>query len=120
MKTEQNLSIAELWFKAFNEHNLENLLSLYDDNAQHFSPKLKIRLPETKGLVTGKDALRSWWQDAFDRLPSLQYNPTSLTANNERVFMEYIRKVESEEDMLVAEVLEIKDGKIIASRVYHG
>lgn len=34
--------------------------------------------------------------------------------------MEYTRKVEKEPDMLVAEVLEIKDGLIIASRVYHG
>jgi hypothetical protein len=34
--------------------------------------------------------------------------------------MEYTRQVEGEEDMLVAEVLEIKDGKIVFSRVYHG
>ncbi len=109
-----------LWFEAFNSHNLEKLLSLYDDEAQHFSPKLKIRRPETFGLVTGKDALRSWWKDAFDRLPSLHYKITSLTSNTNRVFMEYIRTVVDEEQMLVAEVLEIKEGKIIASRVYHG
>jgi hypothetical protein len=34
--------------------------------------------------------------------------------------MEYIRTVENEADMLVAEVLEIKENRIIASRVYHG
>jgi hypothetical protein len=34
--------------------------------------------------------------------------------------MEYIRMVKEEEDMLVAEVLDVKAGKIIASRVYHG
>jgi hypothetical protein len=34
--------------------------------------------------------------------------------------MEYVRQVEGEEDMLVAEVLEIEAGKIIFSRVYHG
>jgi uncharacterized protein (UPF0218 family) len=34
--------------------------------------------------------------------------------------MEYMRQVEGEEDLLVAEVLEIKDGKIVFSRVYHG
>jgi hypothetical protein len=34
--------------------------------------------------------------------------------------MEYIRRVAGEPDMLIAEVLEIKDGKIVASRVYHG
>jgi hypothetical protein len=120
MSTEKNLSIAHLWFEAFNAHNLEKLLSLYDDDAQHFSPKLKIRHPETNGLVIGKNALRNWWQDAFERLPTLHYKVTSLTSNYDRVFMEYIRTVEDEENMLVAEVLEIKEGKIIASRVYHG
>lgn len=117
---QQNEFIAQQWFTAFNAHDLEKLLSLYDDNAQHFSPKLKIRRPETNGFVTGKAALRDWWQDAFDRLPSLHYKVTSLTANDQRVFMEYVRKVDGEEDMLVAEVLEINDGKILASRVYHG
>jgi ketosteroid isomerase-like protein len=112
--------IALKWFAAFNDHNLEDLLALYHDKAQHFSPKLKIRRPETKGLVKGKEALRDWWQDAFDRLPELHYEVTSLTANNDRVFMEYIRQVPGEENMLIAEVLEIEGGQIVASRVYHG
>ncbi len=115
-----NEQIALKWFEAFNEHNLENLLSLYSDNAQHFSPKLKIRQPETNGLIIGKNALRAWWADAFERLPNLHYKVTSLTANEQRVFMEYIRQVPMEDDMLVAEVLEIDKGLIIASRVYHG
>ena len=120
MSAEKNLSIAMLWFEAFNAHNLEKLLSLYDDEAEHFSPKLKMRHPETNGLVTGKEALRTWWKDALDRLPSLHYKVTSLTSNEDRVFMEYIRTVENEDDMLVAEALEIKENRIIASRVYHG
>ena len=120
MTEQQNQSIAFKWFDAFNAHNLEQLLALYDDNAEHFSPKLKIRKPETDGLIKGKNALRDWWQDAFDRLPTLNYKVTSLTANENRVFMEYIRKVDGENDMLIAEVLEIKEGKIQFSRVYHG
>ncbi|SCY50174.1 nuclear transport factor 2 family protein [Flavobacterium caeni] len=118
--THPNETIARQWFDAFNAHNLEKLLSLYADDARHFSPKLKIREPETNGLVIGKEAMRSWWQDAFDRLPTLHYKVTSLTANDDRVFMEYLRTVSGEEDLLVAEVLDIKDFKIIASRVYHG
>lgn len=118
--TDQNLNIAREWFDAFNEHDLEKLLALYDDNAAHYSPKLKLRMPETNGLVKGKAALRNWWQDAFDRLPTLNYAYTTLTANDDRVFMEYIRRVDGEPDMLVAEVLEIQHGSIVASRVYHG
>ena len=120
MSPETLQSIAFRWFEAFNTKQLEKLLSLYDDEAEHFSPKLKIRQPETNGLVVGKSAMRAWWQDAFDRLPSLHYKVTSLTANTDRVFMEYIRQVDGEDDMLVAEVLEVREGKIIASRVYHG
>ena len=95
-------------------------MALYDDNAAHYSPKLLIAKPKTKGLIQGKSELRAWWQDAFDRLPTLHYKVTSLTANSDRVFMEYMRQVEGEADLLVAEVLEIKDGKIVFSRVYHG
>ncbi|MBK9454802.1 MAG: nuclear transport factor 2 family protein [Bacteroidetes bacterium] len=114
------LTIAKLWLNAFNEHNLEALLDLYADDAQHFSPKLKIRQPETNGLIIGKDAMRAWWQDAFERLPDLVYREEQLTANNNRVFMEYTRIVGGEPNMSVAELLEIKNGKIIFSRVYHG
>ena len=120
MTTQQNLSIAHKWFDAFNNHNLEQLLSLYDEDAEHFSPKLKIKKPETNGLVKGKPALYDWWQSAFESIPTLHYRLTSLTADANRVFMEYVRTVENESEMLVAEVLEIKEGKIVFSRVFHG
>src|SRR5688500_14996479 len=110
--TNNNLSIAKAWLKAFNQHDLENLLSLYDDNALHFSPKLKARHPETNGLISGKQALREWWQDAFERLPQLKYQEKTLTAGEDRVFMEYLRLVPGEENTNVAEVLEIKNGLI--------
>lgn len=120
MSAQNNKQIAIKWFEAFNEHDLEKLLSLYDDNAQHFSPKLKIRKPETQGLIKGKQALREWWQDAFNRLPSLQYEVIKLTADEEQVFMGYIRHVAGEEDLSVGEVLQIDNDLIVFSRVYHG
>lgn len=120
MKAEDNKALAGRWIAAFNNKDLEELLSLYDENAEHFSPKLKLRQPETQGMIVGKPALRQWWQDAFDRLPTLHYRLVKLTADDEQVFMEYIRQVSGEEDLRVGEVLEIKNGKIVASRVYHG
>lgn len=115
-----HLSIARAWFAAFNAHDLDALLALYAPDAVHFSPKLLIRKPATNGLVRGQAELSAWWQDAFDRLPDLRYTPTSFTANTDRVFMEYLRQVGGEPDLRVAEVLEISNGLITASRVYHG
>ena len=117
---QENKFIAAEWFEVFNTKDIEGLLSLYHEDARHYSPKLKISQPETNGFISGTDALRKWWAEAFERLPSLHYVPTSLTENEHRVFMEYIRRVDNEPEMLVAEVLEIRNGRIIASRVYHG
>jgi hypothetical protein len=119
MQTKATTAIAQRWFNAFNAHNIEQLLALYSDNAQHYSPKLKIRQPETNGLITGKPALRLWWADSFERLPTLRYNPTYFIAGDERIFMEYTRHVDGEDDMIVGEVLVISEGLIVASRVYH-
>ncbi len=114
-----NKQIAHKWLEAFNQHNLEELLSLYTDNAEHYSPKLKIHQPQTNGLIKGKTALRNWWKDAFERLPKLHYQILKLTADKEQVFMEYIRQTPEEEDLRVGEILVMENGKIISSRVYH-
>ena len=111
--------IANQWFEAFNQHDLKKLLSLYDDNAEHYSPKLKLHQPETNGLIKGKNTLRNWWADAFNRLPNLHYEVLKLTADDEQIFMEYIRQTPNEPDLRVGEVLVIVNDKIIASRVYH-
>jgi ketosteroid isomerase-like protein len=111
--------VAQRWFAAFNSKDLERLLALYHDKAEHFSPKLKVRHPETNGLIKGKNALRTWWQDAFDRLPSLHYEIVRFTPHEDRVFMEYVRHVDGEEDLYVGEMLEIQNGLIIKSSVFH-
>lgn len=80
-------------------------MNLYDKQEQHFSPKLKIRQPQTKGLIKGKFALRAWWIDCFDRLHSLRYPIKSLIAENGKVFMEYNRVIDNEKDLEVGEDL---------------
>ena len=116
---EINIRIANQWIDAFNRHDLDALLSLYSDNAEHYSPKLKVRQPETRGIIKGKDKMRSWWQDSFERLPSLRYELIRLTSQKNRVFMEYIRQVNGEENLRVGEMFDIRDNLITTSRVYH-
>src|SRR5258705_1797030 len=119
MHSPESNEIAKRWFAAFNDKNLEGLLALYHDNAEHFSPKLKVRHPETKGMIKGKAAMRTWWQDAFNRLPSLHYEIVRLTPHEDRDFMEYVRHVNAEDDLYVGEMLEIQHGLIIRSSVFH-
>jgi limonene-1,2-epoxide hydrolase len=76
--------------------------------------------PDTGGRIVGKAALADWWRSALARLPGLRYAATALTADDERVFLEYVRHAPGEPDMPVAEVFEVQGGRIGASRVYHG
>jgi ketosteroid isomerase-like protein len=115
-----SVTLAKKWMEAFNGRDLEGLLALYTDDCEHTSPKLRERNPESGGKVLGKASLHAWWDDAFKRLPSLQYELTSITASADRVFIEYVRHVVSEPPMPIAEVFDIRDGRIRASRVYHG
>jgi hypothetical protein len=112
------LSIARKWLACFAAHDVEALVALYAEDATHTSPKLRVQ--QGVGHITGRVAMREWWSDAFRRLPDLRYVETSLTADRERVFMEYVRQCLGEPDLPVAEVLDVRGGMIVASRVYHG
>jgi 8-oxo-dGTP diphosphatase len=112
--------LARRWLTMFNTRDLEGLLTLYASDAVHTSPKLRLRHPETKGLVRGKDALRAWWKDAMERLPQLRYDELHLTADRRRVVMEYMRVCPPDESYVVAETLVVEKGLIVASHVFHG
>jgi len=122
-------SLAHAWVAAFNGHDLERLLALYADDADHFSPKLRARRPETEGHVRGKAALREWWSDSLARLPGLEYVTRRITAHDgargaadadARLFLEYDRKLPGEATLAVGELFVCRAGRIVESRVYHG
>jgi ketosteroid isomerase-like protein len=120
MAASDNLAIARAWLDAFNRYDVTDLVALYDEEATHTSPKIRTMHPETGGRISGRAALKAWWEGAIARLPGLRYESTSLTANEDRVFLEYVRHARGEVPMPVAEVFDVRGGRIVASRVYHG
>lgn len=118
--THPNERIGRAWLEAFNAHDVAALVGLYADDCTHTSPKIRALHPETGGKLLGKPALQRWWEDALRRLPSLRYEGTSVTADDARVVLEYLRHVDGEPPMPVAEVFEVRGGRIVASRVFHG
>ena len=115
-----NEVVALRWLEAFNAGDVETLISLYAEDCTHTSPKIRALHPDTQGKLIGKMAMRRWWEEAMKRLPGLFYEKTSITANDERVWLEYIRHAPDASPMPVAEVFDVKNGHIVASRVYHG
>jgi 8-oxo-dGTP diphosphatase len=113
-------TVARRWLQHFNNKDLDALLALYADTAVHTSPKLREREPSTGGRISGKAALRAWWHDAFVRLPSLRYTERHVTTSNDRVFLEYVRSVDGQDDLVVAELFVVRHNRIVESHVFHG
>ncbi len=113
-------AVAQAWLDAFNAHDVPAVVALYADACTHTSPKIRALHPETGGKLVGKAALSIWWLDAMKRLPGIRYEATAITADENQVLIEYLRHAPNEAVMPVAEVFEVRNGQIVASRVYHG
>lgn len=112
--------IARAWLAAFNAYDVDALVALYAEDATHTSPKIRALHPETGGKLLGRASLAAWWTEANKRLPGLRYQELAITADGNRAVIEYLRHAPNEPPMPVAEAFEVRDGKIVASRVYHG
>src|SRR6476619_7845478 len=89
--SEANAKLARTWLAVFNAHDADGLVALYAEDATHTSPKIRALHPETGGKLLGRAALADWWRDSNARLPGLRYELTALTADEHRVFVEYLR-----------------------------
>ncbi len=118
--SELNAKLGRAWLAAFNAHDIDALVNLYAEDATHTSPKIRALHPQTGGKLLGRAALKEWWADAIKRLPTLRYEELTVTASDDRVFLEYQRHASDGAPYPVAEVFDVRTGKIVASRVYHG
>jgi hypothetical protein len=112
--------IVNEWLRAFNTADADAMVALYAEDAIHTSPKLRSAQPAGEGRLLGKAAMRQWWLDAFDRLPNITYEVVSMVSDDHVAVIEYLRHRQGEATIQVAEVFEIKEGKIVRSHVYHG
>jgi len=73
-------SFAERWLAAWNAHDLDAVLVLFHDDVVFTSPLAIKVVPESEGILRGKDALRAYWSAALKRVPDLHFELTRLFA----------------------------------------
>jgi steroid delta-isomerase-like uncharacterized protein len=112
--------VVNEWLRAFNSGDADAMVALYAEDAVHTSPKLRSTQPASEGRLVGKEAMRRWWLDAFERLPGIRYEVVNMVSDDHVVVIEYLRHAPGEATSRVAEVFETQDGKIVRSHVYHG
>jgi SnoaL-like domain len=69
---------ASEWIEAWNSHDIESILSHYEEDFEFSSPILAKLNPASGGRLTGKEGARAYWSKALTILPDLYFEPVTL------------------------------------------
>ena len=64
---------AREWIDSWNSHDLDRILSYYDDQFEMSSPVIIQIAREPSGTLKGKDAVGAYWAKALQLIPDLRF-----------------------------------------------
>jgi predicted ester cyclase len=70
---EQAYQFAQEWVTAWNTHDLDQIMSHYDEEVELISPVAAQLLNQSDGKVAGKANLRAYFQKGLAAYPSLHF-----------------------------------------------
>lgn len=73
MSDEEALQRAGAWIAAWNSHDLERILALYEDDFRMTSPHVRGVVGEPTGTLVGKDAVRRYWRRGLELVPHMHF-----------------------------------------------
>lgn len=74
MITEKQVKeLASHWIEAWNSHNLDVIMSHYDEEVVLTSPVAQKILNSPSGIVKGKDALKAYFAKGLELIPDLKF-----------------------------------------------
>ena len=82
-------AFARNWCQAWNAHDIESVLAHFHDDVVFSSPVAARIVPESGGVVRGKDALRHYWSAAVQAHPDLHFEVTATYAGTQAVVINY-------------------------------
>jgi len=112
-------SVAERWLAAWNAHDVDAIIALYANDAQHTSSRLRT-LGRESDTLAGRAAIAEYFRGGIERYSSLQFEPLSVSTGLRTVVIEFHARG-FQRTQQITEVLELDPaGLITHSRVYHG
>ena len=112
MDAEKAQAFAREWVKAWNDHDLEAILSHYAEDVVFHSPRIRMVTGKDVDAVTGKAALRAYWGEALDRSRNLFFEIDQVLPGSDALTILYT----NERPQYVAETFVFRaDGKVVRS-----
>lgn len=112
----------EKWVNAWNNHDLKTVLSMYSDDIEFSSPKVKAVFPERKlSKVTNKQELEQYWTKSLKNYPNLHFIPKQTISQGNLCLLEYYAILDGKNKTSVIEKFEFQeDGLVRKSSGFYG
>jgi hypothetical protein len=110
------------WTKAWNDHNIKEVLSLYSENILFSSPKVKsVYTNRTSATITNKKDLEEYFCSGLKKFPMLHFTPVDYFLKNQKVIFEYNATPDNKIQWSVIETFEFNNDALIEkSSVFYG
>jgi hypothetical protein len=114
--------LTERWISAWNRRSLKEIISIYSENIEFHSPKLRQIYPNlTSGKITNRVDLERYFSLGLKKYSNLHFNPSGYFLRDQIVIIEYSVTPMNSIRWLVMEKFEIdKQGLIGKSSAYYG
>ncbi|OBJ69726.1 DUF4440 domain-containing protein [Mycobacterium colombiense] len=103
------VAFSERWVRNWNAHDVDAVLADFHDDVVFTSPVAAELLPETRGVVRGKAALRQYWTEAIACIPDLRFSVDGVYQGIDTIVIAY----HNQNGDLVNEVLTFRDDAVI-------
>jgi len=87
--TDEARSLADHWVAAWNAHDLNEIMTHYDDAVELTSPVAARLLGISDGKVTGKVNLRAYFQKGLEAYPDLHFRLMDVLCGMNSVVLYY-------------------------------
>ena len=84
--------LASHWIRAWNAHDLDEIMSHYAEDVVLVSPVAARILNDPLGTVKGKDALRAYFKKALDVYPNLKFDLLDMMWGLSSVVLYYVNQ----------------------------
>lgn len=85
-------SLAEDWVAAWNAHDLDKIVSHYDEQVILVSPIAAKILDNSSGIVEGKEALRAYFKKGLEVYPDLKFELVDVMWGLSSVVLYYVNQ----------------------------
>jgi predicted ester cyclase len=109
MTGDEGRLLAEHWVAAWNAHDLEAIMSHYDEAVELISPVAEQLLGIPHGKVTGKSAVREYFRRGLAAYPELHFDLKDLLVGLNSLVLYYT----NQKGTRTGELMEVSaDGKV--------